>query len=277
MNVTVGMRRPEREFVMGSGMRFLAIDPATYKGIAVREHSAHKAFWDHQMNGRPASMPFLKSGPVIWRRLNISDPPEAVAYMMQMKSVDVETSEAIQASIWSAFNTAAYPVDVETIVFALATFMHADPLRKHLVEDEPFEEPYGDRTRYALREVYRRVSDVAAGDDDGVARSRPSHSRRLPIEADDALRKQAEADTTIDPQHLETLDDLKLLLVSDAEKNRVYRGPLDEEAKHILDRLLKVALREIDVEYATVVGVVNSLILAMLDIYGSLRSNELDG
>jgi hypothetical protein len=145
MNVTVGMRRPEREFVMGSGMRFLAIDPATYKGIAVREHSAHKAFWDHQMNGRPASMPFLKSGPVIWRRLNISDPPEAVAYMMQMKSVDVETSEAIQASIWSAFNTAAYPVDVETIVFALATFMHADPLRKHLVEDEPFEEPYGDR------------------------------------------------------------------------------------------------------------------------------------
>jgi hypothetical protein len=275
LNVTVGMRRPALEFVTGSGNRFVAIDPQTYKGDGVRGQVAHKAFWDHQMNGRPASMPFLKSGPAIWKKLNIADPPEAVAYMMQMKSVDVETSEAIQAAIWSAFNTASYPIDIETLAFALATFMHADPLRKHLVSDEPFVEPYGDRTRYVLREVYKLTGDQAAGGDDDVQNGLPPSRRYLPIEADDALRKQAETDPTIDPQHLETLDDLKLLLALDGEKDRVYCGTLDEEAKDVLDHLLEVAVREIEGEHATVVGVVNSLILAMLDIRVALRRNEL--
>jgi hypothetical protein len=154
LNVTVGMRRPPREFVTGSGMRFLAVDPDTYDGTAIRGQAALKAFWDHQMNGRPVSMPFLKSGLAIFKKLNISDAPEDVAYMMQMESVDPETALAIQAAIWSAFNTASYPIDIETAVFVLAAFMHADPLRQHLVSNERFIEPYGERTQYALREVY---------------------------------------------------------------------------------------------------------------------------
>jgi hypothetical protein len=109
-------------------------------------------------------MLFLKSGPAIWKKLRIEVSPENTAYMMQMKSVDVETSEAIQAALWSAFNTASYPIDIETAVFVLATFMHADPLRKHLVSDEPFVEPYGDRTQYGLSEIYDLA---AAADDDG--------------------------------------------------------------------------------------------------------------
>jgi hypothetical protein len=161
VNVWIGMRRPAREFVAGSGSRFLAIDPIAYKGDAVCDPAAHQEFWDHQMNGRPFSTPFLKSGPAIWKKLGIKISPENSAYMMQMKSVDAETSEAIQAAIWSAFNTAQYPIDIETAVFVLATFMHADPLRKHLVSDEPFAEPYGDRTRYGLRKIY----DLPASDD----------------------------------------------------------------------------------------------------------------
>jgi hypothetical protein len=108
-----------------------------------------------------------------------------------------------------------------------------------------------------------------------VSLSAINRQRCLPIEADDALRKRAEADPTIDPQHLETLDDLKLLRTSDGEKDRVYCGTLDEEAKDVLDHLLEVAVREIEGEHATVVGVVNSLILAMLDIRVALRRDEL--
>jgi hypothetical protein len=161
INVVVGMRRPAREFVAGSGRRFVAIDPIAYKGAAVCSPAAHQEFWDHQMNGRPFSTPFLKSGPVIWKKLGIRISPENTAYMMQMNSVDAETSEAIQAAIWSAFNTAQYPIDIETAVFVLATFMHADPLRKHLISGEPFAEPYGDRTQYGLR----KICDLAAADD----------------------------------------------------------------------------------------------------------------
>ena len=57
-----------------------------------------------------------------------------------------------------------------TAVFVLAAFMHADPLRKQLVSDEAFIEPYGDRTRYALRDVYKLMTDEVAGDDDDDSR-----------------------------------------------------------------------------------------------------------
>lgn len=164
-NFVMGMRRPAREFVAGSGFRFVGIDPVTYQGRAVRGRVAHQEFWDQQINGRPFSMPFLKSGPVIWKKLGIKVLPDDTAYMMQMNTVDPDTSEAIQAAIWSAFNTACYPIDIETVVFALATFMHADPLRKHLVSDEVFVEAYGDRTEYGLRK-FCDLPDMA-GDEGG--------------------------------------------------------------------------------------------------------------
>lgn len=154
INFAMGMRRPEREYVAGSGLRFLAIDPDNYRGTAVSDPAAFQDFWDHQTNGRPFSMPFLKSGLAIWKKLGIKVSPETTAYIMQMDSVDAETSEAIQAAVWSAYNTAVEPIDIETAFFVLATFIHGDPLRKHQVSDEPFAEPYGDKTRYVLKPVF---------------------------------------------------------------------------------------------------------------------------
>jgi hypothetical protein len=97
----------------------------------------------------------------------------------------------------------------------------------------------------------------------------------LPIEADSERRRRIEADPTIDPDHLGTLNDLKLLLVSDDEKVRVFCGSLDQEARVILTKLLEVAIREIEVESATVVGIVNVLILRALDIHSALGRQEL--
>lgn len=109
--------------------------------------------------------------------------------------------------------------------------------------------------------------------DPEVQKDLPPPARYLPIEADEARRQLIAADSTIDPEHLDTLDGLKLLLTSDAEKTRVFCGGLDREGRAILDDLLEVAIREIEVEHATVVGVVNVLILRMLDICGELRGN----
>jgi hypothetical protein len=112
-------------------------------------------------------MPFLKAGPVVWKKLGIKVSSDTTAFMMQMSRVDEETSDAIQAAIFSAFNTASSPIDIETVVYALAAFMHADPLRKHLVSDEVFAEPYGgDRTQYVLRAVYDLTAATANGGND---------------------------------------------------------------------------------------------------------------
>lgn len=99
--------------------------------------------------------------------------------------------------------------------------------------------------------------------------------RYLPIEADSALRHQIAAGSTINPEHLSSLNDLKLLLTSDAEKIRVFCGTLDPELQIILECLLDVAIREIEAEHATVVGVVNVLILRMLDSCVELRRNSM--
>jgi hypothetical protein len=122
-------------------------------------------------------------------------------------------------------------------------------------------------------------------DDDDTA-ERPTHQasgeerstsqpRYLPIEADSERRRKIEADSTINPDHLGTLGELRLLLTSDEEKTRVFCGCLDQEARAILDDLLEVAIEEIEVEHATVVGIVNVLLLRMLDIRGALRIGEL--
>jgi hypothetical protein len=155
----VFMQRPAREFAAGSGLRFVALDPETYQGKALLERATHQEFWDVQINGRPFSMPFLKSGAAIWKKLGIKVEPETTAYMMQMKSVDAETSEAIQSALWSAFNTAQYPIDIETAVFVLAAFIHADPLRRRLVADDSYVHPYGDRTAYGLGRFYEDGDD----------------------------------------------------------------------------------------------------------------------
>ena len=270
------MCRPPLEHVAGSEFRFVAIDPDVYNGTAIRGLDAHKAFWDHQMNGRPASMPFLKSGLAIFKKLKIADPPEAVAYMMQMNSVDAETAEAVQAAIFSAFNTASYPIDIETAVFVLAAFMHADPLRKHLVSDQVFIEPYGDRTQYVLRAP---TTGNAGGNGDGIPDAPPpSGPRYLPVEADDALRQRIMADELVHPSHLMTLDRLKLLMNSEAEKDRVFFGGYDQKARAIMNDLLMVGIQEIEEVHATVAGVVDALIERMMDICGELRhASEIEG
>jgi hypothetical protein len=150
----IGMQRPPPEIVPGSDRRFVAVNPETYRGDATRDVAEHQEFWEEQINIRPFSMEFVKAA-AIWASLGIKISLEQTAFMMRMKSVDAETSEAINAALWCAFNTSRYPIDMETAAFVLAAFLHADPLRRHLVSKDEFVEPYGAATVYALLKVYR--------------------------------------------------------------------------------------------------------------------------
>jgi hypothetical protein len=55
----------------------------------------------------------------------------------------------------------------------------------------------------------------------------------------------------------------------------VFLGSLDHDGRAILDDLLKVAIGEIELEHSTVVGIVNVMILRMLDIRAALEEKVL--
>jgi hypothetical protein len=81
--------------------------------------------------------------------------------MMRMDRLDKATADAVQAALLSAYNTARYPIDMETAAYVLACFLHADPLRKHKTSDGRFHEPFGAPTAYGLLQVLR-PSDISA-------------------------------------------------------------------------------------------------------------------
>jgi len=117
---------------------------------------------------------------------------------------------------------------------------------------------------------------IADGLQPGQAKSTPA-SRCLPIEADDSLRKKIEAHPTISAgHHLNTLDNIKLLLLSETEKDRVFCGGLGRQGRDILNDLLTVAIGEIEEEHATVVGIVDVLIERALDIYAEFGVSNSD-
>jgi hypothetical protein len=142
--------RPVRE----AYLRFVAVDPANYGGNAMFDGALKQKFWDRQTNVRPVPPQFIKAGLAIWRKVGISVPAERTGAMMQMKNIDAGTAEAVQSALFNTFTTAMRRVDMESLVVALASFIHADPLRSDLVSDEAFDEPYGDRTAYVLWNPY---------------------------------------------------------------------------------------------------------------------------
>jgi hypothetical protein len=153
----VGMQRPWPEQVPGSESRFVATDPTIYRGGAVTENAEIQEFWREQINIRPFSPEFLSST-AIWPLLGVDVTPAQTAFMMGLQTVDAETSDAVQAALFCAYNTARYPIDMETAAFVLGAFLHADPLRKQLVEQHTFHHPYGARTVYALLKVYKKAA-----------------------------------------------------------------------------------------------------------------------
>jgi hypothetical protein len=149
-DIVISMERPYPEPPVDSDMHFVAVDPLTYRGSATFDQASNQKIWRDQINVRSVPTQFLKAALPIFRKLDFCISPEQTMSLMQMTSIDEGTSEAIQAALFNAFNTSPYPIDMEATVFALACFIHHDPLRKDRVTNETFDEPYGERTAYGL-------------------------------------------------------------------------------------------------------------------------------
>jgi hypothetical protein len=149
-DIIVSMERPHPVTPVDSDKRFVAVDPQTYRGTATFDQATNQQLWRDQINVRSVPTQFLKAALPIFRKLNFRISPEQTMSLMQMTSIDEGTSEAIQAALFHAFNTSPYSIDMEAAVFALACFIHHDPLRKDRVINETFDEPYGERTVYGL-------------------------------------------------------------------------------------------------------------------------------
>ncbi|MGZ4123721.1 MAG: hypothetical protein ACXVOI_11025 [Tumebacillaceae bacterium] len=149
--IFVDMFRPNPEFSQNVPC-LVAFDSRTYEGNPAKDRGTHQQFWEDQINIRPFSIEFVKSGIEIWNSLGITISPEQSAFMMKMESIDDQTADAVQAALLNTLNTATYPVDMESIAFALSTFIHAHPAFKSFVSEDRFVMPYGPRTLYALAE-----------------------------------------------------------------------------------------------------------------------------
>jgi hypothetical protein len=146
----LGMIRPEHAPHPGANRRFFAYDSSYYPDTAVEDRASNQKFWETMIDVPEASMDFIKSGPKIWNTLGIAGLEEQTKRLLRLKSVDQATCEAVQAALWSAFNTSRSPIDMGTAVFVLATFIHGHPAFRDLVSDTMFSKPYGEATVYAL-------------------------------------------------------------------------------------------------------------------------------
>jgi hypothetical protein len=112
-------------------------------------------------------------------------------------------------------------------------------------------------------------------DGDGAQEGRPPWKRRLPIEADDALRRKIPgAGVTL--EHTIRLNDLHLAWRYDEEKHRVFglQTP-DQHIRDVIDLLLDVAITEMQFENATVSGVAYKMICAAVEACPPLRKQVL--
>jgi hypothetical protein len=146
------LRMPQPELSADHEKRLYAADRCTYRGPAQDIlPESHQRFWNTQLRGiRPMAIDFVKSGPVIWKFLDLDVPSEQTAEILSLEKIDKVTADAAQSALLSAFNTSVEPADLETIALALSTFIHAHPAFKHLVPDGVFHLPFGPFTVFSL-------------------------------------------------------------------------------------------------------------------------------
>jgi hypothetical protein len=153
-NVVAMVRAPERAPGFGLDNRFVACDRKRYRGPDTElDPETHQRFWDNRLaNVRPLSShtDFVKAGPVIWERLGLQASRSRVASLLGLRAVDQKTARAVEIALFHAFNTSADVPDMETVSFALSTFIYASAAHKRLQNKGHFYLPFGEHTAYRL-------------------------------------------------------------------------------------------------------------------------------
>lgn len=95
---------------------------------------------------------WCKAGGVMWDHVKIDVPTEWIAFMMSLKSIDAHMARAAMAALFSAVATTVGPVDFDSLMHAITTFVHTHPAFAEITKDAEWHLPYGEGTEYCVSE-----------------------------------------------------------------------------------------------------------------------------
>jgi hypothetical protein len=96
---------------------------------------------------------WCKAGAVMWDQAGIEVPPEWIGFIMSLKSVDADMARATMAAMFSGVATTVGPVDFDSNLHVLTTFIHTHPVFAGVTKDGEWVPPFGDDTVYCVSQL----------------------------------------------------------------------------------------------------------------------------
>jgi len=133
------------------GKMIAAVNVDTCSDDASQAREKMEAFWAEcsRRISRP-NVEFCKAGAVMWDHLEIEVPAHWVAFALSLKTADADLVRATQAAVFSTVATTVGPVCIDSLYHVLATFIHAHPAFREIVQDGEWHLPYGNNTAYRI-------------------------------------------------------------------------------------------------------------------------------
>lgn len=139
--------------------QFVAVNSKTYdddEDPLEHQQGLQELLWQDVFESiRPTPIDFVKSGGAIWDHIGIEVVRDLVEGVVSVHDIDDDTYRAVNAALFTAYNTSAAPPDMETVAVALATFIHAHPHFKDIADQGEFLQPYGDDTFWKLLKPFK--------------------------------------------------------------------------------------------------------------------------
>jgi hypothetical protein len=133
------------------GKLITAINLDTYSGNPSQLAAEFEGWWaDCCSRISGPNVEWCKSGAVMWDHLKFQVPANWVAFALSLKSADENMVRAAMAAVFSAAATTVGPVCIDSLFYTLATFIHASPAFRDVVEEGVWHLPFGDRTAYCV-------------------------------------------------------------------------------------------------------------------------------
>lgn len=157
-NYAVGMFRRPFEPDPRLDNNFLAVNSKTYNDEKMPleyQQGLQGLLWQDVLQYiRPMPIDFVKSGSAIWDKLDLQTPKDLVEDVVAVHNIDPDTYRAVNAALFTAYNTSAGSADMETVAAALATFIHAHPRFKEIADEGEFHQPFGEDTFWKLSKPF---------------------------------------------------------------------------------------------------------------------------
>lgn len=132
--------------------RFVAVNSKTYNEESLEyQPGLQQLLWQEVLDYiRPMTPDFAKSGAAICDHIKLDPSKDLVERAVSVHDIDDDTYRAVNAALFTAYNTSAAPADMETVAIALAAFIHAHPHFKGITDGGEFHQPFGEDTAWKL-------------------------------------------------------------------------------------------------------------------------------